>query len=137
MAIMYEHPPVDNVASIYHVDTPNASENAVKAIESVQEAIEIYLEAFGQKFQSSKGRIQRKICLQYFQQYLVTQGHSMKLKDLTVNEGQVFIDSLVNHYNGLRLRPSEIQKYRSALRSFSRFLHQTGIIEENIFLAIK
>lgn len=34
----------------------------------------------------------------------------MKLRDLTVNDGQGFIDSLVNHYNGLPLRPSETKK---------------------------
>jgi site-specific recombinase XerD len=133
---MYQHPPIDNVAAIYHMDTPNATENAVKAIVSVEEAIEVYQEAFGQKFRSSKGRIQRKICLQYFQQYLVTHGHSMKLKELTINDGQGFIDSLVNHYNGLPLKPSETKKYRSAIRSFSRFLHQLGLIEENVFLMV-
>ncbi len=61
----------------------------------------------------------------------------MKLKELNVKDGQGFIDNLRNHYNGSPLRPSEIKKYRSAIRSFSRFLHQLGIIEENIFLAIK
>jgi site-specific recombinase XerD len=137
MTIMYEHPPVDNVASTYYVDTPDATENLSKDVETVEEAIEVYLRAFHEKFQSPAGRRQRRICLRYFQRYLVSQGHAMKLKELTITDGQGFIDSLVNHYNGLPLKPSEIKKYRSAIRSFSRFLHQTGIIEKNIFLAIK
>ena len=60
----------------------------------------------------------------------------MKLRDLNVKDGQGFINSLVNRYNGLPLKSSEIKKYRSALRSFSRFLHGLGIIEENIFLKV-
>ena len=134
---MYEHPPVDNVATTYHVDTPDATENLSKDVETVEEAAEVYMQAFRQKFQSPIGRKQRKICLRYFQRYLVSQGYSMKLKNLNVRDGQGFIDSLRNHYNGLPLKPSEIKKYRSAIRSFSRFLHQVGIIEENIFLTVK
>jgi site-specific recombinase XerD len=137
MAIMYEHPPIDNVATTYHVDTPVAAKNSGKGIETVEKAIEVYMQAFHEKFHSPMGRKQRRICLRYFQRYLVSQGHSMQLKDLSVQDGQGFIDSLRNHYNGLPLKPSEIKKYRSAIRSFSRFLHQLGIIEENIFLAVK
>jgi hypothetical protein len=136
-AIMYEHPPIDNVASIYHVDSPDATENAVKTIETVEGAIDVYMQAFHEKFQSPAGRRQRRICLRYFQRYLVSQGHSMKLMELTIRDGQGFIDNLRNHYNGLPLKPSELKKYRSAIRSFSRFLHQSGIIEENVFLAVK
>ena len=134
---MYEHPPADNVASTYYVDTSDATGNLSKDIETVEKATEVYMQAFHEKFQSPAGRRQRRICLQYFQRYLVSQGHSMKLKELNVKDGQGFIDNLRNHYNGSPLRPSEIKKYRSAIRSFSRFLHQLGIIEENIFLAIK
>lgn len=73
MAIMYVQPPVDNVAPTYHVDTPGADENAVIAIEAVEEGIAVYLAAFCQKFYSEMGRKQRRICLLYFQRYLVAQ----------------------------------------------------------------
>jgi site-specific recombinase XerD len=137
VSLSYVHPPVDNARSEYYVDVPPLANAATTNIETVEEGIEMYMEAFCQKFRSKMGRTQRRICLQYFQRYLASEGHSMKLKDLTFNDDQGFIDSLVNYYNGLPLRPSEIKKYRSAIRSFSRFLHQIGAIEENIFLTVR
>lgn len=137
MTFSYVHPPVDNARADYQVDAPEETDLEIAKIETVEEAIEVYMQAFRQKFQSREGRKMRRICLLYFQGYLVTQRHSMKLKALTVNDGQSFIDSLVNHYNGLPLRPGEIKKYRSAIRSFSRFLHQIGVIEANIFLPVR
>jgi site-specific recombinase XerD len=121
----------------YYVDVLEEATLAKKGISTVEEAIEVYMEAFRQKFHSQDNRKQRRICLQYFQRYLTKQGHSMKLKDLTLVDGQSFLDSLTNHYNCLPLRPSEVRKYRSGLRSFSRFLHLSRIILENVFLAVK
>ena len=85
---MYEHPPVDNVASAHHVDTPDTTENSSNQVETVEEAIEIYMQAFHEKFQGKVGRRQRRICLRYFQRYLVSQGHSMQIRDLSVTDGQ-------------------------------------------------
>jgi hypothetical protein len=59
------------------------------------------------------------------------------LNDLTLADGQRFIDSLTNHYNGLPLRPSQKKKYRSALRSFSRFLVGSKIIQDDVLVGLK
>jgi hypothetical protein len=136
MTFSYVHPPIDNVPPEFRVDVPEETVIDIKGIITVEEAIAVYLQAFRQKFQSREGRKQRSICLQYFQRYLVAQGHSMMVRDLTLADGQGFLDSLTNHYNGLPLKPSELKKYRSGLRSFSRFLHELGIIGENVFLAV-
>ena len=61
----------------------------------------------------------------------------MKLKHLTSHDGQDFIDSLVNRYTGSPLGAGGIKRYRSAIRSFSRFLYEAGIIKENVFLTVK
>jgi hypothetical protein len=135
IGLTYQHPPVDNVASEYWVEVLN-EDDAIKTIETVEQAIEVYLQAFRQKFQSQENRKQRRICLQYFQRYLVEQGHSMKLKDLTLFDGQGYIGSVVNQYNGLPLSDAQMRKYRSALRSFSRFLHDLGALEANVFLPL-
>ncbi len=137
MGFSYQHPPVDNVPPAFRVDLPEKINVESQEIETLEEAIEVYMQAFRQKFQSREGRKQRRICLQYFQRYLVAKEHSMRLADLTIRDGQGFIDGLVNHYDGHPLRPSQIKKYRSAIRSFSRFLYEVGIIKENVFLTVK
>jgi hypothetical protein len=136
MAVTYERPPVDNVASDYYVDVPEEINGATQQIETVTQGIAVYLPAYRHKFHSRTGRKQRQTSLLSFERYLVAQGHSLKLKDLTLVDGQDFLDSLTNHNNGLPLRFAQKKKYRSALRSFSRFLHELGAIEENIFLAV-
>jgi hypothetical protein len=48
MTFGYVHPPIDNVASDYYVDMPKEYEAAIEAIETVEQAIEVYLQAFRQ-----------------------------------------------------------------------------------------
>jgi site-specific recombinase XerD len=102
----------------------------------VDEAIEMYLQAFYQKFHNREGRRHRKRSLQMFLQYPTKRGHSLEIKDLTRSDGQGFLDSLTNHFDGTPLTTNQKKKYRNALRSFSRFLHQMGIMEENMFLVV-
>jgi site-specific recombinase XerD len=129
--------PCFNVRPEFQVDVPKDVKKATKEIHSVEEAIDLYMQAFHQKFSSKMGRMQRRICLQSFYRYLVAEGHSMEVKELTLSDGQRYLDSLTNHYNSLPLSASQTKKYCSALRSFSRFLHDLGIVEENLFLTIK
>jgi site-specific recombinase XerD len=137
MTIMYERPPVDNVRPEFQVDVPDEATSDVMEIKTVDEAIEVYLQAFQQKFQSCEGRRHRKRSLEMFLQYLTTQGHSLKLQDLTPTDGCGFLDNLTNHYDGRPLKAASKTKHWNAIRSFSRFMHQTGLIEENIFLILK
>jgi site-specific recombinase XerD len=103
----------------------------------VDGAIEVYLRAFQQKFQSREGRRHRQRSLELFLQYLTTQGHSLKLTDLTPADGRGFLQSLTNHCDGRPLKATSKTKHWNAIRSFSRFLYQTGTIRENIFLRSK
>jgi hypothetical protein len=100
MAFRYVHPPIDNVASDYYVDIPKGPDAAIEAIETVEQAIEVYLQAFYQKFHRIEGRRHRKRSLHIFHQYLTEQGHSLKVKDITLAHGQGFLDSLTNHCAG-------------------------------------
>ena len=68
--------------------------------------------------------------------YLTSQGHSMKLQDMTAYDGQGFLSDLVNAYDGLSLSLSKKKEYRSSLRSFSGFLVTSGISYEDVFLEL-
>jgi hypothetical protein len=57
LTLTYEHPPVDNVASEYWVEVPKGLEDAAQLIQTVDKAIEMYLQAFYQKFHSKEGRL--------------------------------------------------------------------------------
>ncbi len=136
MTCAYVHPPVYNVPPEFQVDVPKEIKTTSREVQTVEEAIEVYMQAFHQKFQSKEGRRHRRQSLELFLQYLAAHGNSLKLTELTLTDGQDFIDSLVNRKNDMPLRFSEKKKYRSALRSLSRFLYILGIIEENVFLPI-
>jgi site-specific recombinase XerD len=100
-------------------------------------AVELYLQAFYEKFHSKEGQRHRKRSLQMFLQYLTAQGHSLKIADLTLADGQGFLESLTNHFDGTPLTTNQKKKYRNALRSFSRFLHDLGLVEGNVFLQVR
>lgn len=133
MAIMYNHPPADNVRPEFQVDVPMNIDGSAKQVETVNQAIKVYLQAFQQKFQSREGTRHRIRSLAMFLQYLTSQGHSLKLQDLTLTVGGGFLHSLTNNYDGMPLKAASKTKYWNAIRSFSRFLYQTGLIKENIF----
>jgi hypothetical protein len=57
----------------------------------------------------------------------------MRVVDLTLANGQQFLSSLVNRRNSTRLSRYMIKRYESALRTFSRFLYQAGLLAEDIF----
>jgi hypothetical protein len=66
MTFGYVHPPIDNVASDYYVDIPKGFDDAIEAIETVEQTIEVYLQAFYRKFHSIEGRRHRKRSLHMF-----------------------------------------------------------------------
>src|SRR4051812_45290113 len=92
IGIAYTHPPVDNVPLDFRVEVPEGTEIANQKIETVEEAIDVYWQAYCQKFHSREGRRHRKRSLQMFLQYLTAKGHSLKLKDITLAEGQGFLE---------------------------------------------
>lgn len=137
MKIMYEHPPVDNVRPEFQVDVRTDIRGVAKEVKMIDEAVEMYLQAFNQKFPSKEGRRHRQRSLAMFLQYLTAQSHSLKLQDLTPIDGQGFLQSITNHYDGMPLKSNSKIKYWSAIRSFSRYLHQMALLKENIFLSLK
>jgi site-specific recombinase XerD len=137
LTITYEHPPVDSVPTELRVDVPMETEIISQAMLTVEEASAVYLEAFNQKFHSQDGRRRRQRSLLMFQHYLTAQGHSLRIADLTTTDGQGFLDSLTSYYDGMPLKDSSKLTYCNALRSFSRFLHHLGVMEENVFLRVK
>jgi hypothetical protein len=104
---------------------------------AVEEAAELYLAAFRQQFPgpfAAKARVKQLSC---FLAYLQTHHHSMQLIDLGLEDGRAFLDTLVNAYTRKPVSLPIRQKYKSALRSFSRFLVTSNLIEEDIFFALK
>jgi site-specific recombinase XerD len=79
----------------------------------------------------------RKRELKRFVRYLRSQNHSMKLSEMRFIDGQGFMDALVNHFDGSELSRAKKQDYRAALRSFSRFLVGSKVIEDDVFLGLK
>jgi hypothetical protein len=61
----------------------------------------------------------------------------MQLAALTYEDGKAFLDTRVNDYTGGPRSPSIRQEYKSALRSFSRFLVKSHLIEEDVFFDLK
>ena len=137
MTCIYVHPPVDSVPSELQVDVLVEDQSAIQVVATIEEAIEVYMQAFRRKFRSREGTQQRRRNLQRFLRYLNAQGRSLELKDLTFSDGQHFLDTLTNSSTGLPLSPNLNKQYRSALRSFSRFLQKAGIIEKDLFFPLR
>lgn len=103
---------------------------------SVDEAIEAYLEAYQDEFVSQHGLMKRKRFLYRFLDYLKAQNHSLKLRDLTYEDGQSFLDSLVNAYTKRSLSPDSRKHYKHKLRMFGRFLCNSKLIDGDVFFEL-
>jgi hypothetical protein len=90
------------------VTTLTGEEYEPTEVQCVEEAIEVYMNAFHQKFQSRGGRRHRKRRLQMFQQYLVIQGTALKLKDIILSDGQRFMESLTNYFLTFRRKSKKL-----------------------------
>ena len=133
----YVRPPVDNVPSAFVVDAMGDLLDAELSIETIEEAMKLYLDAHRRKFSGKHGAPRKAQRLDRFVRYLTTEGHSMKLSDLAYEDGQGFMDSLANAIDGRTLGLHSRKRYQGTLRSFGRFLAAVGLIEEDIFFALE
>lgn len=104
-------------------------------VETVEEGIALYLEGFSEKF-TERNYARRARHLRRFVEYLKGTGHSMRLQDLTHGDGVEFLEKLSNARTGKRLSLAIKQDYKSALRSFSRFLVQSGVLKSDVFFEL-
>jgi hypothetical protein len=61
----------------------------------------------------------------------------MKLVDLTLEDGQDFLDSITHTFYGGELSPATRKGYKCALRSFSRFLANSSLVEDDLFFSLQ
>jgi hypothetical protein len=105
-------------------------------IETIEEAIQLYLEAYSKQFAGEYGAYKKRLFLGRFVTFVKDQGHSMKLVDLTLEDGQNFLDSITHTFHGGKLSPATKKGYKCAIRSFSRFLANGGFANDDLFFAL-
>lgn len=97
------------------------------------EAVELYLGAFAEQFPDSHGAHRKQLCLGRFIAYLRETGHSLCLEDLTTDDGQRFLGSLAHAYKRKLMSPQTKRRYKSALRTFGRFLFTANLVATDVF----
>ena len=130
---LYVHPQIDAVPPKYHVTPPTI----LPPVSEIKEAVELYLTAYRHQFPGPLAAKVRGELLSRFLEYVQAHHHSMQLADLDFADGKAFLGTLVNAYTGAPLSLSIRTGYKSALRSFSRFLVKSNLVEEDVFFALK
>jgi site-specific recombinase XerD len=133
MRFCYVHPQVDSVA----LDNQVAPVDNSTPVATIAEAIELYLVASRVQFLGQHGAQRKARWLDRFLNYLKEQHHSGQLTDLALRDGQAFLDTLGHAYHGISMSVYTKTRYKSTLRSFSRFLVKSHIIEEDVFFLLK
>lgn len=133
MSCQYLHPQIDQVPQRMLVDVTQLSTVQYQTITSIPEAVDLYLAVFGQQFTGSHGPARKQYYLYRFIAQLKAENHSMRLTDLTLNDGRQFLASLVNAYDGTPLSQYGLGRYKSALRTWSRYLFQSRLLTDDIF----
>jgi hypothetical protein len=135
--VAYDQPRSDCVPLASQVDVPEELREAASTVETIEEAVEIYLSAHRRKFTGKHGLPRKTNRLNRFIAYLKASGHSMKLSDMTHEDGQRFMDSMVNARDGSNLSLHNRKRIRGVLRSFSRFLTAAGLVREKVFFFLE
>lgn len=131
---MYIRPQIDQVPPKFQVQLANHTGKV--EVETVEEAIGLYLAAYGKQFTAGHGAHKKSLHLGRLVTYLKAQGHTMQLADLTYSDGQDFLDSLSHAYHGTPMSPQTQKQYKCALRSFGRFAANCGLVNQNLFFAL-
>ena len=135
--LKYGHPLSESVPRASLVDVPEDLSRSDTNIETIREAFEIYLDAHRRKFSSKEGLARKTRRLSRFGSYLEVTGHSMRLADLTTEDGEGFMDTLANAQHDSNLSLHNRKRIRGALRSFSRFAAAADLIEEDLFFDLR
>ena len=104
-------------------------------IKTVGKAVETYMVNYRNQF-SALGAQRREQNLKRFVRYLNAHCHSMQVPDLTYQDGLDFLNSLANAYDGAPITLEKKKRYKSALRSFSWFLVNSGVVKEGVFYGL-
>lgn len=136
LTFTYTHPQIDAVPAQSRVAVKGLSEQALENIVTIPQAIQLYLQTFAQQFTSALTLHRKGLWLQRFVEYLQGQGHSMLLADLTLADGKNFLDSLIHAYAGSAISPQTKRRYISALRTFGRFLFDSGLCRDDLFFSL-
>jgi hypothetical protein len=72
-------------------------------VNTVEEAIALYMEAFRSKYNSQLHAQRREWNLGRFVDFLRSRGHTVRLAELRMADAQDFLDRLVNARNGAAL----------------------------------
>jgi hypothetical protein len=107
----------------------------IAQVETIEEAIELYLERFQQKFTPHNYK-QRERHLRRFTEYLKGTGHSMRLQDLTYADSKGFMGTLTNARTGEQLSLTIRKDYKGALRTLSRFLVHSNVLKYDVFFEL-
>jgi hypothetical protein len=133
MTFRYTPPPVDSVPPQNQVTV----QTAILSVNTIEAAIELYLAAYEVQFTGQDAARTRQAQLIRFVEHLRSRQHSLQLAALTYRDGRTFPDSITNIYTGEPISPWLAISYKSALRSLSRFLFKSNLIEEDVFFALK
>jgi site-specific recombinase XerD len=133
---MYVHPPIDAVPPLTKVTTLRPDEVEQFGVQTIGEGIAVYMSIYNRQFNAMTVERRARELKRFFR-YLQSQNHSMRLSEMRFTDGQGFMDALVNHFDGSELSRAKKHDYRAALRSFSRFLVGSKIIQEDVFVGLK
>jgi site-specific recombinase XerD len=125
---------IDQVPQSMQVQPTRSTRQA--SVETIEDAVQLYLEAYEKQFTGQYGIRNKRLFLQRFVTFLKGHGHSMKLADLTLDDGQSFLDSLEHAFHGGQMSPATKKRYKCAVRSFSRFLANSRLVEDDLFFAL-
>jgi site-specific recombinase XerD len=99
----------------------------------VEDAVELYMGRFVRRYTNEREQRRRRETLERFLHFLQQRGGPVVPTDLTREDGQAFMASLIKSNTGKPLAPSSQMRFLSGLRTFSRFLYDSGLIEEDVF----
>ena len=105
----------------------------LESASSVDDAIQLYLDAFSRQFIGKHGLIRKRQYLQRFKDHLTERGRTLQTTDLSLEDGQRFIDGLTNKFTGAPVSDDKRNRYKGALRSLSHFLFLGGMIDHDVF----
>lgn len=122
-----------DISPLLLVDATLIRQNSLVDIVTVEDAISLYLTTFSQQFFGQDTLKKKRRILNRFLKYLQQSRHSQLIDELTTEDGQLFMDSLDNIYTGRRLTAGTRRRYGGVLRTFGRFLFDTGLHEDDVF----
>jgi hypothetical protein len=126
-----------DVSPLLFIDATLVKSKELDHIVTVEDAIQLYLTTFPKQF-SGKDTLKKKCrILNRLLEHLRQRGHAQLVSDITREDGQSLLDSLQNSYTSGGLKQGTRHRYGSILRTFSRFLFDTGLHPDDVFRSVR